>query len=210
MRLDVAGDGHYDFRNHFVLLSELLSPLLPIDRRSATMNVPMSAGPVVVGLAVIGATLATWRRKLGEAGYYVVGSVVTGALVLRLSQPLWELVTPMAYFQFPWRFLGPLATLLVPLVAELGAKNLTEPMASIDPEVWQMVLDAEEAAKAAASQELTPSDEVLDLLKERNTARDKKDWGAADGLRDQIAELGWKIMDTPAGSELLPVDEYED
>jgi len=94
-------------------------------------------------------------------------------------------------------------------LTELGADNLSQHNAEIDPDVWQMVLDAEEQSAKAASEVETPPDEVFDLLSQRNAARDSKDWSAADDLRDQISSLGWKIMDTPEGSELLPVDERE-
>jgi len=96
----------------------------------------------------------------------------------------------------------------IPL-AEIGAENLSEHRAAVDPEVWQMILDAEERAAIAASEARTPPDMVFDLLSKRNAARDSKDWSAADALRDQISSLGWKIMDTPEGSDLLPVDEHE-
>ncbi|MEJ2759752.1 MAG: hypothetical protein P8046_14835 [Anaerolineales bacterium] len=94
-------------------------------------------------------------------------------------------------------------------LAELGAENLSEHVAEIDPNVWQMILDAEERAAVAASENATPPDEVVELLSQRNAARDNKDWNVADSLRDQISSMGWKIMDTPEGSELLPVDEHE-
>ncbi|MCB2179547.1 cysteinyl-tRNA synthetase [bacterium] len=92
-----------------------------------------------------------------------------------------------------------------PLTA-LGIEALPKSGPEIDPKVWQMVLDAEEEAAHAASQALIPPDDVLALLDARNAARDNKAWGEADALRDQITAAGWKIMDTPEGSQLLPLD----
>lgn len=92
-------------------------------------------------------------------------------------------------------------------LAELGVDAHPGEHFEIDPEVWQMVLDAEQQAAHAAAQAAIPTDDVLDLLKARNAARDSKAWRQADALRDQIAEMGWKIMDTPEGSELLPLEE---
>lgn len=46
--------------------------------------------------------------------------------------------------------------------------------------------------------EQTPQ-EVVDLLGQRQNARERKDWLRADEVRAQIAALGWKIMDTPDG-----------
>jgi len=46
--------------------------------------------------------------------------------------------------------------------------------------------------------------ELLALLEQRAQAKADKDWQTADGLRDQIAAAGWKIVDTPAGARLEP------
>lgn len=48
-----------------------------------------------------------------------------------------------------------------------------------------------------------PSEKVLELVEERQTARRNKDWARSDQLRDRIAELGWQVNDTPQGSELI-------
>ncbi|MCU0522418.1 MAG: 6-pyruvoyl-tetrahydropterin synthase-related protein, partial [Anaerolineae bacterium] len=48
VQLNVAGDGHYDFRNHFVALRQLFAWVGPMDRRAASAHVPMSAGPPVL------------------------------------------------------------------------------------------------------------------------------------------------------------------
>ncbi len=44
--------------------------------------------------------------------------------------------------------------------------------------------------------------EVERLLKARQQARARKDWSAADVLREQIAAVGWKVVDTPEGPQL--------
>jgi cysteinyl-tRNA synthetase len=49
-----------------------------------------------------------------------------------------------------------------------------------------------------------PPDEVKSLVAEREAARSAKDFVASDELRDQIAERGWVVQDTPAGSVLVP------
>ncbi len=46
--------------------------------------------------------------------------------------------------------------------------------------------------------------ELLAKLQEREDARASKDWGRADGLRDEIAAAGWRIQDTPSGPTLEP------
>jgi cyanophycinase-like exopeptidase len=48
-----------------------------------------------------------------------------------------------------------------------------------------------------------PPEEVLKLADARQTARANKEWAASDRLRDEIADLGWEVRDTPDGQELL-------
>jgi hypothetical protein len=47
-----------------------------------------------------------------------------------------------------------------------------------------------------------------DLVAQRQQARQDKDWAASDALRDQIAELGWTVKDTPDGPVLSPAPPY--
>jgi cysteinyl-tRNA synthetase len=47
-------------------------------------------------------------------------------------------------------------------------------------------------------------DDVSALVAEREAARAAKDFAASDDLRDRIAERGWVVQDTPAGSVLVP------
>ncbi|MGC3953369.1 MAG: cysteine--tRNA ligase [Propionicimonas sp.] len=42
---------------------------------------------------------------------------------------------------------------------------------------------------------------VKAMLAQRQEARARKDWAAADAIRDQLSELGLKITDTPTGPE---------
>ncbi|MEJ5308680.1 MAG: 6-pyruvoyl-tetrahydropterin synthase-related protein [Anaerolineae bacterium] len=128
IRLNVAGEGHYDFRNHFVLLRDLLAFIKPIDWRAATNNPPMSAGPLLIILAVAGFVVALiWHRQAPQfrrLGFYLSSSLLCFWLITPGSRQVWETIPGMAYYQFPWRFLGPLAALLVPLVAALGNVRL--------------------------------------------------------------------------------------
>jgi cysteinyl-tRNA synthetase len=45
------------------------------------------------------------------------------------------------------------------------------------------------------------------MAEERFEARNNKDWGKADELRDAIAELGYEVQDTPQGPVLVPKKE---
>jgi cysteinyl-tRNA synthetase len=48
-------------------------------------------------------------------------------------------------------------------------------------------------------------EEVRELAGRRQKAREERDFALADGLRGQIAELGWEVRDGAAGPELLPL-----
>lgn len=52
-----------------------------------------------------------------------------------------------------------------------------------------------------------PPLEVLALLEQRQAARSRHEWVSADTLRQQIAGLGWQVLDTPTGPQLAPVPE---
>ena len=51
-----------------------------------------------------------------------------------------------------------------------------------------------------------PDAAALELLAARNQARESKDWGRADEIRDQLAELGWEVRDGAEGARLVPRD----
>jgi len=44
--------------------------------------------------------------------------------------------------------------------------------------------------------------EIQDLLNQRQTARDNKDWALSDKIRDEILELGYVIKDTKEGQQV--------
>jgi cysteinyl-tRNA synthetase len=48
--------------------------------------------------------------------------------------------------------------------------------------------------------------EAAALLERRQSARQARDFDAADRLRDEIRALGWEIRDGPEGAELVPLD----
>jgi cyanophycinase-like exopeptidase len=71
-----------------------------------------------------------------------------------------------------------------------------DPAEGIPRDIWEL---ARNVAKSGSDGDPEPPQEVLVLTKQRQFARDRKDWAAADNFRDQIAVLGWSVMDTPEG-----------
>jgi len=47
--------------------------------------------------------------------------------------------------------------------------------------------------------------EIQDLLNQRQTARDSKDWALSDKIRDEIGRLGYKIEDSKEGQEIVKI-----
>ncbi|HMQ33086.1 MAG TPA: hypothetical protein PKD53_20310 [Chloroflexaceae bacterium] len=82
------------------------------------------------------------------------------------------------------------------VLSELGPFHPADPAAGVPPEVW-----AELDAVAAAQPPAAPAT-VCALVEERQAARARRDWAAADTLRRQLAELGWQVRDTPEGPRL--------
>ena len=47
------------------------------------------------------------------------------------------------------------------------------------------------------------TEEVLDLVRQRDEARRARNWKLSDELRDQLKSLGFEVRDTPKGTEIL-------
>ena len=91
-------------------------------------------------------------------------------------------------------------------IGELGPFQRPEPQSGIPLEVWRRVLAARSRVKVTPE----PSSEVLALVEEREAARARRDWAAADALRQRIAALGWRVKDTPTGPSLEPLSEMSE
>ncbi len=69
---------------------------------------------------------------------------------------------------------------------------------------------SERAGPAGAAQ--APPASVADLARERAAARARRDFVAADALRTRIEAAGWRVADTPAGTDgfvLTPAPPFE-
>jgi len=104
--------GVFDYRQQFVYAFQLFSPLWdygyagpgPDDR------MPFQIGLVIIACAAALAAVA-WRKGNGEAFFFLGILIGVAAMMLALSQPLWDAGRPvLGLLQFPWRLLG-MATL---------------------------------------------------------------------------------------------------
>jgi hypothetical protein len=133
IRLDVAGAGHFDYHNHFVPLSMLLSPSPALDMGATTPKYIYNLGLVQWLLLIPAAILAVLRRTLtgGKITLFFAGATLCLAfLITPLSAFLWDLVPPAALVQFPWRLLGPAAFTLAMSLGILFRDRTTEQRAS--------------------------------------------------------------------------------
>jgi len=72
------------------------------------------------------------------------------------------------------------------------------PGQGIPTAAWEMI---ENRPSGSLSDEVPEA--VQRLAGEREQARTRKDWKAADLLRDRISALGWTVQDTPQGQQIV-------
>ena len=105
----------FDFRYHFLHLSDLLA--LPPAANTGLLNpsYPFSLGLAQVGLAVVG-LVGIWRlrekRQWATTGFALLGLVGSIFMMLPASLPVWEQFPLLAFVQHPFRLLGPAALAL--------------------------------------------------------------------------------------------------
>lgn len=92
---------------------------------------------------------------------------------------------------------------------ELGPFRLPMPEDGIPPEIWQQALAHAQMIENQPTARIIP-DQVLAFVRERQQARERKDWATADKLREEIEAFGWRVVDTPEGSHLEPINEIPD
>lgn len=75
-------------------------------------------------------------------------------------------------------------------------------------DIWQLAINAHntiKATKAQAKEELSLPDTLIELGRQRQLARQNKDWQLADRLREKMQAIGWLVKDTPDGQEFEAV-----
>ncbi len=102
--------GGADFKDHFVCIQQLWdSPwgfggsapgcLDGLSFRIGKLHL------VLMGIFVL-ITLKGWKRKKDELSYLIFAIFAFSAFfMIDISKPVWELIKPMEYIQYPWRFL---------------------------------------------------------------------------------------------------------
>jgi cysteinyl-tRNA synthetase len=73
-------------------------------------------------------------------------------------------------------------------------------------ELHQRARDLNKARRELISTSDLIPEEVRTLVERREIARARKEWAKADALRNELAELGYQLSDTPMGPHILPID----
>jgi hypothetical protein len=123
---NVAGGTYFDFRRYFIAVRELFAPALPFDLGATQMRFNYSLGLAQWVLAGLG-LLTVFRLRLRRLSvlFFSFAALALVYLMLPASINVWEAIPPMAFFQFPSRFLGPAAVVLGVLAgAALGWADL--------------------------------------------------------------------------------------
>jgi hypothetical protein len=111
VNLDRLTEDYFDFRHHFHSLAEILSPSVVPDGRSFNPVWLLNLGTAQVFLAALGVlalvvgSLARWQRTQGL--FFVLVLVISVAMMLPVSTPVWQHAPLVAFTEFPSRFLGP-------------------------------------------------------------------------------------------------------
>jgi len=120
IKLRVTGPGHFDFREHFLSLTELLAPSRILDMGATAPRHRYNLGLAqwLLALPAWGRLLLQRKGSVDQKGspihllYFMLSGLVLIFLTLPASKAIWEHVPGMPYLQFPWRLLGPINLML--------------------------------------------------------------------------------------------------
>jgi hypothetical protein len=122
----LIGQGdNYDFRTHFLSVGELLAFSLRPDWSAAQSTFHHNLGVaqwLLGGLGLLALFSGKARHRFHLA-FFALAFLVLLMMMLPLSQPVWEAIPFLPFFQFPWRLLGAVAAMLA-VLAGAGADML--------------------------------------------------------------------------------------
>lgn len=120
----IGQNDNYDFRTHFLSIRELLAFSLRPDWSAAQSSFHHNLGVaqwLLGGLGLLMLLLGKARHRF-QLTFFTLALFVLLLLMLPLSQPIWEAIPFLPFFQFPWRLLGATAAMLAILAgAGVGA-----------------------------------------------------------------------------------------
>jgi hypothetical protein len=110
----IGPGSHFDYRNHFLTLGQLLAAPELLDWGASEPAFPfqLGTGQWLLALSALLLLLVRKTRHARHVTFFVVAAGVMLIMMLRVSDPVWDAVPLLAYLQFPWRLLGPTAALM--------------------------------------------------------------------------------------------------
>lgn len=123
VQVDALRSGDFDFARHFAPTLDLLQPSVPIDANAVNPYVPFNLGPAPLALALPALALLLRPRRRGIIALNLLAAAACVFLMLPASTPVWRAVPLLAFAEFPWRWLGPVALPLA-FLAGAGAEAL--------------------------------------------------------------------------------------
>ena len=135
----LVGEGsHYDFRNHFLSLSELLRPSRTLDWGASEPLYALNLG--VMQWILGGFGIAFWLlrkvRHWWQTAFFVLTLTILLILMLPIAQPLWRSIPLLPFLQFPWRLLGASVAMLAILAGVATDTLLTRKWLSPGLRLW--------------------------------------------------------------------------
>jgi hypothetical protein len=146
---------YYDPSRHFVYFHQLFSPAWgfgisqpgPDDGTQGSMSFQLGAAATALALIAVVAAAGTpsLRERLGldrrrEIAFWAAWAVVSIALTLAISAPLWRHVPLVSFAQFPWRYLMLAIIPLSILPGALVAAPATQPAGHREGVRWPGVI----------------------------------------------------------------------
>lgn len=175
-------------KSRFARLMEMLPPdltVVGIDEKTALIVYPQDGRCEVVGLG--GVTLIHTGQEHHDSAN---NEILDGTGLVEVAQTRRGHVH---LFQHGQTF----------SLSRIGDFRPVEGGVGLPDDVWQHAL----AVRQQPEQEAPPGppEVVLQLVQEREAARQLKNWAEADRLRDLIAAQGWQVLDTRQGPQLEPI-----
>lgn len=122
-----------DYHHHFLSLAEILSPPQPTDTGRMNPAVPRSLGLVqtIPAIAAIAGLRKQEESQRVHILFFALVLVASVAMMLPQSVTLWDRLPPLAYLQFPFRWLGPASFAVAVLAgASVGALSHSDSLTS--------------------------------------------------------------------------------
>ncbi len=115
-----------DYHHHFLSLAEVLSPPQPTDTGRMNPAVPRSLGlvQIIPAIAAISGLRKKGYSQRTHILFFALVLVASVAMMLPQSVALWDRLPPLAYLQFPFRWLGP-ASFAVAVLAGASVSALS-------------------------------------------------------------------------------------